>query len=180
MKPMRRGQRGVTLFVGLIMLVLLTVIAITALNAGKSSLQIVGNMQQRNQAITAAQEAIEEAVSTTRLFRSPNSILANPCNGPNTRCVDVNGDGTNDVTVTLTPTPFCVKTHPVPPDALQLPQDKGCVVQVNEEGTIESACTNTMWVIRAQAVDAVTSASVAVGEGVAVRILTSEADTVCP
>src|SRR4051812_23058264 len=100
MKAMPRAQRGVTLLIGMVMLLLLAIIAISTYNVGKGSLQIVGNMQQRTRVRAAAQEAIKEAVSTPRLFKTPTNVLVNPCNGvANTRCVDVNGDGTNDVTV---------------------------------------------------------------------------------
>ncbi|MEK7736556.1 MAG: hypothetical protein AAB319_02190, partial [Pseudomonadota bacterium] len=44
-----RRQRGATLVIGLIMLVLLTLMAVSSFNLGKSNLQIVGNMQFRNQ-----------------------------------------------------------------------------------------------------------------------------------
>jgi len=166
MKPMPSRQRGVILFVGLIMLTLLTVLALSAYNAGKSSLQIVGNMQHRNEAVAAAQEAIEEAVSTTRLYKFPNDILADTCAGPNTRCVDVNGDGTNDVTVTLTATCIAKKATP--------PSDPLCTASSVDELTglprLVNCPDTTLWNIRAEATDAATQAKVVVNEGVAVRV----------
>ncbi len=45
MRPMPNRQRGVVMVMGLIMLVLMTLLALTTLNLGKSSLQIVGNMR---------------------------------------------------------------------------------------------------------------------------------------
>jgi hypothetical protein len=173
-----RRQRGITLFVGLIFLVLLTIIGLAAFNAGRTGLAVVSNLQQRDQAGTAAQEAIEEAISTTRMYASPNSVLVNPCNGVNnTRCVDVNGDGVNDITVTLTPPPTCIAAKPA---ALSLPQDLGCVKGVDEDGNILSGCTDTLFVVRAQANDALTQSSLAVSQGVAVRILTTQASSICP
>jgi Tfp pilus assembly protein PilX len=178
MTPMRRNQRGVTLLMGIIMLLLLAIIAVATFNAGKGSLQIVGNLQQHNQVIAAAQEAIEEAVSTTRLFTTPGAILANPCNGvPNTRCVDINGDTVNDVTVTLTPTPSCIQAHVA---TLSLPQDVGCIKGIDPDGNIVSGCTDTLWNVRAVATDNVTNASTAVNQGVAVRMLTVDATANCP
>ena len=47
-------QRGAACVVGLIMLVLITIMLITALNLGTSSFRSVGNMQFRNEAIAAA------------------------------------------------------------------------------------------------------------------------------
>jgi len=49
-----RRQRGAALIVSLIMLLLITLLAISSFTVGKSNLQIVGNMQQRAQALAAA------------------------------------------------------------------------------------------------------------------------------
>ena len=73
------------MIMGLILLMVLTMLALTTLNLGKSSLQIVGNMQWRKQVIAVAQEAIDDAISTTRLFLSPAAIYLNPCSGTNTK-----------------------------------------------------------------------------------------------
>ena len=88
-----RRQRGATLVIGLIMLVLLTLMAVSSFNLGKSNLQIVGNMQFRNQTQRAAEEAVETAISATASISTPS-----------TASVDVNGDGTPDVAITITPT----------------------------------------------------------------------------
>jgi Tfp pilus assembly protein PilX len=173
----RRRQQGLTLFVGLIMLLVLTIVAVAGYTAGRSGLQVVGNLQQRNAALAAAQGTIQEAISTTRLFTTPTAVLANPCNGvANTRCVDVNGDGTDDVTVTLAP-PACIKSQIA---TLTLPQDAGCVKGIDPDGNIVSGCTDTMWNVRAVATDPVTQAKVVVTQGVAVRMLTTDAMANCP
>jgi Tfp pilus assembly protein PilX len=67
-KPPAR-QRGMALVVGLILLALMTVMAITGFNIGRTSLDIVGNMQARQEVIAAANSTIQEAISTTRLFQ---------------------------------------------------------------------------------------------------------------
>ena len=56
-------ERGITLVTALIMLVLLTLVALTTFNVGKSNLQIVSNMQQRDEATAAAREVLEEVIS---------------------------------------------------------------------------------------------------------------------
>src|SRR6202030_872219 len=87
-------------------------------NLGKSSMQIVGNFQHKNEALAAAQEAIEQALSTTRLITNPGTIFLTPCTSPpatnNCLDVDVNGDGVIDIVVNLTPQPTCVKAQIVP------------------------------------------------------------------
>lgn len=57
-------QRGSTLLVALVMLVLLTLIALSAMKATTTSIQIVGNAQIREEANTAAQQAIEGVISS--------------------------------------------------------------------------------------------------------------------
>lgn len=57
-------QRGVTLIVGLIMLVLITLMVATAFMLSSTNLKSVGNMQYRDEAIAAADIAINRVVST--------------------------------------------------------------------------------------------------------------------
>ena len=56
MRPIasRHSQRGITLFVGLIMLVLITLMVTSAFTLSTSNLKSVGNMQARDEAIAAA------------------------------------------------------------------------------------------------------------------------------
>src|ERR1700694_1173390 len=104
MKNMRHRQRGVTLIVALIMLMLITLMVVTGLNLGKGSMQMVGNMQQRNQVKAAIDETLEEVISTVQFSNTPPNVFLMPCNKvANTKCVDIDGDGTADVTVSLTP-----------------------------------------------------------------------------
>lgn len=191
MKPLRQRQRGVTLFFALIFLVLLTLLAVTTFNVGKSSMQIVGNFQHRNDVLAAAQEAIEEAISTTRLVLSPGSIFLTPCSTTNTRCVDVNGDGTNDVSVELTPVPSCVKAQAVKNRQLVITSatspDLACTVSPTPGSSGAAAipsgnsfCADTIWEVNAVAADNVTQARTTVTEGVAVRVKTDTVATYCP
>ena len=189
MSRLRHRQRGITLVVVMIMLVLLTLLAITTYNLSGSSLQIVGNFQHRNEALAAAQEAIEQALSTTRLITNPAAIFLAPCPGPNSICVDVNGDGVTDITVQLTPQPTCVKAEVVPNAQLNfaVPEDLACSVAPTQ-GTFgiggvptgNSLCTDSIWEVRALATDATTQASLSVTEGAAVRVPNTTIATYCP
>ncbi len=68
----RREQRGISLVVGLIMLVLLTLLAISAFHASNVNLRIAGNMQVRQEILAAAQTATE-AVLSTPAFTDPTT-----------------------------------------------------------------------------------------------------------
>ena len=71
-------ERGATLIVSLIMLLLITLLAVSSFTLGKGNLQIVGNMQQRNQAFAAAQGAVAAVISSTQFTATPaNAIPAN-------------------------------------------------------------------------------------------------------
>ena len=184
----RSAERGMALVVGLILLALMTVMAITGFNIGRTSLDIVGNMQGRQEVIAAANNAIQEAISTTRLFQAPDAIFLNPCAGDNTRCFDTNGDGVDDITVELTPTPVCIQAQTIPNAALELndANQAGCATGVGQTFGIEgtstgsSLCANSVWEIVAVATDLITEAEVVVTQGAAVRVSTDDVGTHCP
>ena len=174
MKPHPNSQRGAALLVGLIMLVMLTLLALVSFKLGTGNLQIVGNAQQRKQAEAAAQGAIEKLVSTPTFTTAPTAVTTN---------VDVNGDGTNDVTVVVTPT--CVSAQIIPVSVLDFTkaEDQNCLVMaVQDFGQVgrannDSMCANTLWDVEAVATDSTTSAKYKINHGAAVRV---DKNTLCP
>jgi Tfp pilus assembly protein PilX len=181
-------ERGITLVTALIMLVLLTLVALTSFNVGKSNLQIVSNMQQRDEATAAAREVLEETISNTRFFVAPNAILANPCEVPNQRCVDTNGDGRTDVKVAIAPRPKCVKAPVIKNTALNMantedaPCSMGSAQNFGVAGAVDgnSACAESVWEITAVATDVETEAKVELTQGVAVRVARDDVTNNCP
>ena len=99
-----RQQHGSTLLVALIMLVLLTLVAVSAINSTTSSVQMVGNAQFREEANAAAQQAIEQVLSTPDFMTTP----------PVAQNIDVNRDGTADYTVTFAPAPAVFRLNRLP------------------------------------------------------------------
>jgi Tfp pilus assembly protein PilX len=177
-------QRGATLIVSLIMLLLITMLAMSSFTLGKSNLQIVGNMQQRQQAFAAAQSAVATVISSTQFTTTPANAIPNPCNGvANTTCVDVNGDGVTDVNVAVTAA--CDSIQPIPVTQLNFadPNDAGCLIGASQNSGISGAsnnnsmCSNSVWDVQASATDAVSGANSVVDQGVAVRVPSSAA---CP
>lgn len=170
-------QGGATLIVSLIMLVLMTLLAVTSFNLGKGSLQTVGNMQHRSEAMAAAQETMEQIISSTNFFITPAAIIPATSTCPvNTRCIDSNGDGTPDVTVTVA-TPVCVKAAVIPNDQIDVndPNVNAC----SKPGT-DSGCSNTLWEVTVSAVDATTQAQYSITQGVAVPVNTNDIAIACP
>lgn len=182
-RPRYSGQRGATLIVSLIMLLLITLLAVTSFRLGGSNLQIAGNMQQRKQGLAAAQSAVEQVVSSTQFTTTPTNAIANPCGQPNTTCTDVNGDGIPDITTVVAAN--CVAIEPIPVASLDFtnPNDAGCIVGTSQDyGVVgvqnsNSLCANSVWDVQATAVDAVTSAQYVINEGTAVRV---PVVSVCP
>ncbi len=181
-------QQGMTLIMALIMLVLITLLALTSFNLGKSNLMVVSNMQLREEASAAANEVIEEVISSNFFTQSSNSALLNPCGGvANTRCVDTNGDGTTDITVRLTPQPGCVKAKVIKNSELDVTseEERECLTGANGNPGIEdsstgaSLCSNTVWEVTAEATDDRTDAKVTVVQGVAVKVPTDDVLTQC-
>lgn len=72
MTPLRH-QRGATLIVGLILLVLITLVVSSGFMLSTTNLKAVGNMQYREEAIAAANAAIEEVISSDAIFFAPSA-----------------------------------------------------------------------------------------------------------
>ena len=70
----RGRQRGTTLLVSLIMLVVLTLFAISAIRTGNVGFRIVGNQQTQKLMEAAAQQAMEQVVSNLGNFDVTTAI----------------------------------------------------------------------------------------------------------
>lgn len=100
MKPVVafHAQKGAALIVGLIMLLLLTLMVGSAFTLSGTNLKAVGNMQMRDEAVAAANVAIEQKISSD-LTVVPTAETIN---------VDINDDGAVDYEVVVTPS--CVSS----------------------------------------------------------------------
>ncbi len=184
----RFKQQGATLAITLILLVVATLLVVAGLHLSSSAVEVTTNAQRRMEAEAAAQQTVEAAVGSPLLTTSPTSVFTSPCNGqPNTLCADANGDGTDDVTATLTPTPTCVTAAPIRQPTLDVrqPNDQLCVIEQSQTFGVQGSggpalCANTVWDVRAVASDAATGATVAVAQGIGVRVRTQDVATSCP
>ena len=183
--PARR-QRGATLIMTLIFLMIMSLMAVSAFNLTSTNVRITGNMQARNEALSAAQAGLAATISNVQFSTNPALIAATPL------AVDVNGDGVSDYNVTRNPQPKCNKVKTLKASDLNpsVPADLACMgsAAANNSG-IESAltgsaagdsmCANSEWNIRASVVDPASQVEVAVNQGVSLRVLSTDADTAC-
>ena len=177
-------QRGVTLVIALIMLVLLMMSGVAAFNLSRNNTEATGNVQYRMETTAAATATIEDVISKTDFIANPAAALSGSgcgtTNTANTNCYDVTGDGVPDISVALTPAPCVKKAQAIKNAAFTDPSD-ACVVGTKQSlgvaGTSNdnSLCSDTLWEVTAVATDAVTSAKSTITSGVTVRVATDDA-----
>ncbi len=78
---MARKQRGATLFIALIMLVMLTLFALSAIGLSNVNLRIVGNQQVQKMMDAAAQDGIEQSMSAAETFGTTAAARTFTVNG---------------------------------------------------------------------------------------------------
>ncbi|HUX64294.1 pilus assembly PilX family protein [Sulfuricella sp.] len=158
------AQRGATLVVGLIMLVIITLMVTTAFTLSTTNLKSVGNMQFRNEAVAAGNIAIEKVLgSPFTAAPSAEEIL-----------VDINNDGINDYAVSIA-TPVCVRASVAAPPVLS---------SVTLVSMSTSYTWNTVWDIDATVAPTsnnpgASGTSVHVHSGVRVLLSQTDKDAVC-
>jgi Tfp pilus assembly protein PilX len=174
-------QGGETLVVVLVMLVVLTLLVVSALRAGTTNLRIVGNMQMQEEASAAAQQAIEQLMSSNFTANPASQVIA----------VDINQDGNPDYTANVSPA--CTgsiaitnadlnpgSTADAPCISSGAAQQTGLMVSgVGTTTTLrgQSWCYLQQWELQAAVTDNNTGATATTVQGVAVRV---PAGTNCP
>lgn len=151
-------QRGITLLMGMIMLILITLMVTSAFMLSNTNLKAVGNMQIREEAIAAANMAIEQVLS------SPFAVAP----AAETVEVDINNDGVSDYTVSIAK-PECVSV------AIDTQGAKSSVLLAGM--TISS--WNSVWDIVAEVTDNKTGAKASINAGVRVLLTETQKNTVC-
>jgi len=147
----RSRQRGVALVIGMIMLVLLTIIVISAVNSGMMGLRIAGNVQAQDEARALAQQAIEKHISNyANFYPTPMGVASTG--------YDIDNNGANDYNVVVA-TPVCKRAaQQIPPKTLQ------CASGV-KSGVY---CWDVLWEVKASATDSKSGASQIVTQGVSI------------
>lgn len=148
-----RRQSGATLLVSLIMLVVLTLFAVTMFNLSSVNLKIVGNFQQQRATEAVVQQGIEQIMSTVSAFNA-TPAATNVC---------VNGTGTTSALCSASGGYWIVIDQP---KCNYTTAAKGYTKKVGE-----LTPEDTNWEVRASFTDPLTKASVAIVQGLAVRML---------
>ena len=85
----RYRQNGATLLVALVMLVVLTLFAISMINSSSLSLKIIGNFQKQKIMEQGARQELENFISSSGSFSTTAAAPAAVCiNGTDTSCTD--------------------------------------------------------------------------------------------
>jgi Tfp pilus assembly protein PilX len=156
-------QQGViTIFITMMMLLLITVLVTTAYSLSTMNLRAIGNVQAREQAISAATLVIE------RIVAGGDAFTSSPAASPN-NLVDINDDTVADYIVDVA-VPQCIR-------ATQASSPSGQSVSLIHMASNSS--WNTIWEIDATATDAVTGAQVRIVHGIRVLLNRAEKNAVC-
>lgn len=171
--PRRRAQQGITLFIALVILVMITLLAVSAFRVTNTNLKLVSGMQGREEGLTSVQAVIEQILSSAFFTEQPATIAATHYG------VDVNSDGNEDYTVQVA-APKCIRTTPVMIGAVVTPSDLKCAGSARRGSThISSYCSDTIWEVTGTTTDKLTAAATTVRQGVAVRVAITDAATSC-
>ena len=165
-----RRERGMTLLIALVMLVVLTLFAITAIRTGNIGFKIVGNQQAQKLMEAAASQAIEQAISNLGNF-DPVTVIAPSTTIAHRVCVNANAAAghppavaanvscTSGTQVDVAPV-RCISTRRSQFDSLTQPM----------------ATYDNLWEIVATVTDTLTGAKATFHQGVKIRMLSSQ----CP
>ena len=172
----RSSQRGVTLFVALVLLIMVTLLAVSSFRVSNTNLKVIASMQGKGESLAAAQAAIERVISNAAFAMDPQLVAQTPID------VDLTGTGKNEYQVTLNPIPTCLKARPTNPAELDItkPEDRPCFgTALVGQAQLATSCAETIWEITAVTQDTITGAETLVRQGVSMRTSTTEAQSSC-
>jgi type II secretory pathway pseudopilin PulG len=168
------GQAGSALIVAIVFLLLLSTLALAALRSSTTNVQIVGNMQARQEVQATAQMLIEQTVSTSEFASNPGGVATSARVE-----ADFNGDGTTDAVAVLDGPPVCIRAKAIDLDQLDPAKetDAPCFGSASISSPVVptggapagSLCADTEWQINARGTDPRSGASVTLSQGVTVR-----------
>ena len=165
----KNKQNGATLITALVMLIVLTLLVLSAMRLSTTNLRIVGNMQFQEEAVASAQQATERVMSSSRFTTAPTATTEN---------IDINLDGNTDYTVNID-APTCSGSKAVLNSTPNLPsecissgaaQNTGIFFASGVQAAGTSWCFAQQWDIRSTVQDSRTGASVSMHQGVSLNV----------
>jgi Tfp pilus assembly protein PilX len=167
-----QAQKGSTLLISMIMLVVLTLLVVFSLKSGNTNLRIAGNMQTQAEASAATQEAIEKVIEQIKVTDDLSLIAA------------------QTVTVTTGPATYNVQVQAMNTCLVEVPilnstldptkaNDVACFEGTDGDNAIKadgtlvskpSACKQQQWDIQASVTDASTGATASQVQGISIRV----------
>jgi len=151
-QPLSR-QRGLAMVIGMIMLVLLTLLVVSAINSSSVNLRITGNMQAQDEARAMAQQAIERVLGVkANFYPTPTAQAAT------NYYVDNNSTGNAVYSVSVA-APVCKGA------AKQFPGRTADCINGARAGLF---CWDTLWEVVATATDSKTGVRQVITQGVAI------------
>lgn len=181
-----RGERGATLLVALTMLVLVSLLGLSAYRASSITARATGNLEARSEAADSAQNAIELTLSSGLFVADPAAVAATPIE------IDVDANGVTDYVARLDPQPRCFRVRIIPqaqldpdrPDdipcyASAAPASSGVVFAGAPAAGGASLCAQTEWNIRSVVTDPASGAAAQINQGASVRASAIEAANFC-
>jgi hypothetical protein len=185
-----RRSRGSALVVAIVFLLLLSTLALTGLRSSTTNVQIVGNMQARQEVTAAAQMLIEQTISTDEFARNSDGVFAALGKAGGGVKTDFNGDGNDDATAWLAQAPVCLRARSVALNDLDPsnPVDAPCFASASltNPGLVTgggapagSLCADTEWEIVASAADPQTGATITLHQGISMRAAVVGLNAIC-
>lgn len=152
-------QRGVTLIISLVMLVVMTLFAVSAMRLSNVNLKITGNYQWQKQMEMLTDAALEQQASSSTSFDSAAVQAGTAVDS------DICADGTVVAAGSCTLLNAKIGTVSVPRCVGAQPAE-GYTIKLGE-----LAPEDTNWLTTAQAIDSLSGAKVTIYRGVTVRLL---------
>ncbi len=149
MRPQYR-QQGATLITALVMLIVLTLLVVSAIRSSTVNLRVAGNMQIQQENVHAAQQATETYIS--------NDFTQNPV----TASINVTINGVTYPGNVAKPT--CFGT--VPLQVSQAPQGCRGSNKYDPNNTSQTDCSSQQWDVTTTVYDPTTNAQTTVHQGI--------------
>jgi Tfp pilus assembly protein PilX len=150
-------QRGIVLITSLIMLVVLTLLAVSAIRLSTVNLRTVANSQARTEAMSTAQRAVNQVLS--------NNFTSNVAGIASTLTVS---EGGKNYSVVITQ-PCIVRTVPVKNIDLDVNSADDNLCRDTQNNPY-SACADSIWQIQATSTSGWFGATVSITQGVGIRM----------